>query len=118
MAIELGDGAGLKVENGALRAIGDPADLITFDGAVETPGYWEAIVFESNDPSNVIAHAEIANGGKGGDFSFSGATEALVIVTSGAQATVRDSFITDSADLCFAGSGSLTTTNNTLSGCL
>lgn len=116
--LEFADGAGLRVNEGALSAVGDASDLIVFQGAVATPGYWEAIVFDANNPANEIAFADIAHGGKGDSFGFSGSTEAIIVVTDNGQATVRDSVVRDSGDLCFGGSGNLTVSDNTTSGCL
>jgi hypothetical protein len=114
--IEFDDAAGIKVNAGAFSAIGEEGNVITFTGAVETAGFWEAIVFNSNNPANELAFTDIGFGGKGDSFGFSGNIEALIIATDNGQATVRDSNLHDSPDLCTDGAN-LVTMNLTTSNC-
>lgn len=117
VAIEFSEGAGIRVDEGALVAVGTPDSEIVFEGVTKTAGYWDSIVFASNNPRNEIAHASIAHGGKGDSFGFSGSIQALVVVEADAQATVRESSLSDSEAACFGGDGALTTANNALTNC-
>lgn len=117
VAIEFSEGAGIRVDEGALVAVGTPDNEIVFEGVTKTAGYWDSIVFASNNPRNEIAHASIAHGGKGDSFGFSGSIQALVVVEADAQATVRESSLSDSESACFGGEGALTTENNALTNC-
>ena len=56
--------SGLRIQgNGSLVARGTAADRIVFTGRTETPGYWKGLSFRSAGGNNVIAFAEVRNGG-------------------------------------------------------
>jgi len=83
-------GSKLTVKSdGSLNAEGTSDATISFDGAEETPGFWETIEFESNNSNNVLRHVEIAYGG-GGDW-------ANVWVQGSARLTLQDSTLRNSA---------------------
>jgi len=57
-------GAGLDIESGGqLIAVGTPTDSITFTGAQRTPGYWQAIYINSNNPGNELTYCNIEYAG-------------------------------------------------------
>ncbi len=58
----------VKSSGGSLTADASDGDPITFEGATATPGYWQTIEFESNNPNNVLNNVEVAHGG-GGDWA-------------------------------------------------
>ena len=50
-------------QNGSLHAVGTSGSPITIRGKVSTPGYWEFIEINSNNPANVLDYVIIADGG-------------------------------------------------------
>lgn len=97
--IEFAHQAGLRINNGSFRAVGSPSERITLTGAVRTQtGYWEALVFNSNDPGNELAYVDVAFGGAGASYGFSANDKANVIVAEAAQVSISDSTFTDSGE--------------------
>ncbi|MEF8776226.1 MAG: right-handed parallel beta-helix repeat-containing protein [Haloarculaceae archaeon] len=87
---QFAEGAKLTVkEGGSLSADAGDGDTIVFQGATDSPGYWETIEIESNNPDNVLDNVEVANGGSG-DW-------ANVWVRGGARAAISNSTFRDSA---------------------
>ncbi len=52
--------------DGVLRAMGTATDSVIIRGEVATPGYWEGIVFRSNNPLNELNYTSVAHGGLDG----------------------------------------------------
>ena len=57
--------AGLRIDDGALTAIGTEAKPITFTGKQQTTGYWDSINFYgSQDTRNKMSYVELSYGGR------------------------------------------------------
>ncbi len=55
---------GLWIKNGAyLKAEGTSSDSIKFNGETKTPGFWDEINYNSNNPKNSLKYVSIKNGG-------------------------------------------------------
>jgi hypothetical protein len=76
-------------EGGALSAEAGDGETIVFEGDAESPGYWEVVEFESNNPDNVLDNVEVAYGGGGG--------WANVWVQGGARLSLTNSRLAESA---------------------
>jgi hypothetical protein len=50
-------------QTGSLNASGEAGNKINISGKVSSPGYWHVISFASNNPSNVLKHVNIKDGG-------------------------------------------------------
>jgi hypothetical protein len=63
----MGDGALLTVEpEGSLNMTGTVSERITFTPKVESPGYFQGIIYEdSNNPLNKMSYVDISYGGSG-----------------------------------------------------
>ncbi|WP_254832523.1 twin-arginine translocation signal domain-containing protein [Haloglomus salinum] len=84
------EGGKLTVKpEGALSADAGDGEPIVFEGAEQSPGYWQTIEFESNNPDNVLDNVEVAYGG-GGDW-------ANVWVQNGARLSLTNSRLANSA---------------------
>ncbi len=95
--IEFEDSAGLEVDSsGILVAEGESGNPITFVGTEASPGWWNGIFFTagSNHVDNALDHVYIADAG--GD-SLRRTSDASVIITSDAQASITNSTIEDGA---------------------
>jgi len=56
--------ARLKVNgSGSFKVQGTANEEVLITGEVETPGYWEEIEFNSNNPDNMLKHAKLEYGG-------------------------------------------------------
>lgn len=118
--LEFGANAGIRVNDGALTAIGTATEKIVFTGAVETKGFWEALVFASKNPGNKLVHVDVSYGGAGLSWGFSNNHKANIIVwNNGAMLELRDSVVRHSEDLCYhvLGDGQLTQSGNTWDSC-
>jgi hypothetical protein len=79
----------VKGDGASLTADASGSETITFEGAAATPGYWEGIEVETNNPKNVLNNVEIAHGGSG-DW-------AGVWVRGSGRLSVKNSTITNSS---------------------
>ena len=87
--LEFAQDAGLRVDAGALEAIGTDDKPVTFTGAEKLPGAWRGLVIESRD-GNDLRHI-IAEYGGDQSLGFNGNTSANVIVADGARSIIIDS---------------------------
>ncbi|MFC7228728.1 hypothetical protein N0B31_15060 [Salinirubellus salinus] len=111
--------AGLLVEDGAsLSAIGDPADLIVFEGTTEAAGWWKGIAFTSPSTGNEIAHTTIEDGGSGkwDPCCPNQSRNACINVFDGGYLNLHDSFVVNSENYAtwVDGSSTLDRSDNTL----
>lgn len=79
-------------ENGAFNAVGTTDAPISIVGEVNSPGYWNYIGIDSNDPTNVLKNVTIKNGG-GDSYPVDYSS---IYVEDGAQLTIDNSIISDS----------------------
>lgn len=61
--IVLCEGSRVNVNTGSLTAEGTASEPIIFQGEAATPGYWDLIHFDSNDPKNSFKNVAISDGG-------------------------------------------------------
>jgi hypothetical protein len=62
--IQMKAGASIHVsESGSMKAIGTQSDKIVFRGESPTPGYWDYLLFTSNNIDNQLEHVSIEYGG-------------------------------------------------------
>ncbi len=86
--------AGFLVDTGgSLACNGTERKPVAIDGVTPMRGFWEAIVFRSNDSANILSHCLITHGGAGSSLAFSGNDTASVIVDSGAKLSISKSRI-------------------------
>lgn len=91
---EMASGANIETRSaGSFAAIGTAEDPIYFEGEQAARGFWNYIMFNSNNPSNALTHCIISHGGG----STSSAGNASVIVRGNAQAAVSNTVISESA---------------------
>ncbi|MEL6195656.1 MAG: right-handed parallel beta-helix repeat-containing protein [Myxococcota bacterium] len=96
--IEFDENAGLLMEagGGSLACNGTEDEPVTLRGVSATPGFWEALVFDSNDSANVMTYCNVSHGGSGSSFGFSGNQTASIIVNGGARLDVSNSRVASS----------------------
>jgi len=105
-------GASVVVENtGSLNAVGIEDSPIIIRGKTASPGFWEVLHFDSNNPSNELNHVSIADGG--GSSSFDNAS-IWVNDNNEGQLTFKNSTIKDSKGygLLVEGDASIPNFNN------
>lgn len=107
--IAMATDAGIDVRSGFLALSG------SVRGEVETAGYWQAIVFATNNPSNTLDGANVAHGGGGTSFGFTGNDNASIIVQDNARATLNNTTVRDSMGegLRVREDGNITVTSST-----
>ncbi|MEO1481451.1 MAG: hypothetical protein AAFU77_05045 [Myxococcota bacterium] len=90
--------SGLRARNGegSIACNGTAADPITLRGGSSTPGFWEALVFDSSDTANVMTYCNVRHGGSGSSFGFSGSQNASVIVTERGRLDISNSSVNES----------------------
>src|SRR5699024_7730870 len=81
-------------DEGFFNAEGTEENPISITGKVDTPGYWNRLEFQSNNPKNVMKHVTIANGG--GDAGYSDHSSIYVYGYSNGQLTLQHSTVKDS----------------------
>lgn len=87
-------GSRITIErDGSLNAVGSNASPIIFRGKTASPGFWQVLHFNSNNPSNELNHVVIADGG--GANSFENAT-IWVNDNNAGQLTLKNSTISNS----------------------
>lgn len=87
-------GARLTVaKNGSLNAVGSDSSPIMFSGKTATPGFWEVLHIDSNNPSNELNHVILSDGG--GVSSFNNATIWVNDNNTG-QLTIKNSTVKNS----------------------
>ncbi len=96
---EFESNGGLKVNGDAtaFKAQGAEADSIVFTGETKQAGYWEGLGFDSANSTNELSHVKVEYGGGGELYTFIGDV-ANIQVLEGAQLTLENSLIKDSAD--------------------
>ncbi len=93
--LQFASGAGLRVNAGALRAIGTASDRITFTSGSANAGEWHGVGIASNNTQNALQFVTIQNAGNRSTpiNDFNGAN--LYVATTG-RVAVTDSAFTDS----------------------
>jgi plastocyanin len=95
--VRFGANAGISVEGdtAALVADGGTGNSITLTGEQQTAGFWKGILFDSDNPLNVLDHVVVEYAG-GENWSVTGEA-ANVSLDNNAQATISNSTIRHSA---------------------
>lgn len=88
---------------GSLSAIGTDDQPIYFVGEQQARGFWDYIMFQSNNPNNRLEHCYIAFGGGSSLSSGDGA----VVIRDNAQLAIHNTVITESGN-----NGLFLTSNN------
>jgi hypothetical protein len=90
---------GLKVNGDAtaFKAQGTEADSIVFTGETKQAGFWKGLGFTSSNATNELSHVKVEYAGGGEMYTFIG-DAANIQVREGAQLTLENSLIKDSAD--------------------
>lgn len=69
VVIEFTSGAGMEITpSGSVNAVGSANSPIIFRGKTASPGFWGALNFDSNNPSNELNYVRIADGGGRNDL--------------------------------------------------
>ncbi|MDQ7917949.1 hypothetical protein RBU60_10210 [Mesonia sp. MT50] len=87
-------GAGINVENtGSFNAVGTLDSPIILRGKTASPGFWDLLHFDSNNPNNELNYVSIADGGGSGTYS-----NAIIWVNNNnaGQLTLKNSTIKNS----------------------
>lgn len=91
--LQFEEDAGLRIQDGALSAIGDAENPIVFTSAANNPqaADWAGIHFTSNYPENILEHTIVAYAGDRRDAVMGTRTYAAVRVGGRAQVSLRNS---------------------------
>jgi hypothetical protein len=89
----MGPNAAIRVRgSGSLKVEGTDDRPVFFEGAESSPGFWQYIGFETNNPNNKLEHCFIAHGGGSTLSQFPG----IVVLNSNAQASILHTSISES----------------------
>ena len=88
-------GAALDVTaTGSLNAVGTPTSPINISGEVQTPGFWDGIKFNSNNPNNQLAYVTVRDAGSYWGFDY-----ANIFVNSQSQVGINNCTISNSDNI-------------------
>ena len=79
--------------NGSISANGSVSKNVIFKGSVNTAGFWGGIAINSNNPSNVMNHVQVLNGGNGYYQKYSN-----IYLAANAQLRISNSTISGSEE--------------------
>ncbi len=90
-------------DDGSFSAIGEESDPIVFRGMFDTRGHWNGIRITTNNPSNIIEHAVIRNGGQEGvgNLTSERNRKTSLMLDENARVVIRNVLITESQDYPF-----------------
>jgi hypothetical protein len=108
-------GASIDVEpSGSITAVGTATSPIVFKGEVASPGYWEGLSIQSNNPNNRLEYVTISDAGSYWGWDYAN----LYLNGAGRLVLKNSTFANSQAVGLFAADGTTITefTNNTFSG--